>query len=257
MVAEKRFLKEIKRKNSSNSNDFLESINKGISSGRNWPMDQLECKREKAITNETVKGQSWWKFLGSKEEIQDKINVNEKRAEKMLKKRLENRSHIKCLIKKLKTIEKHVDSIESQMEQANRRKEKAYKRICLLIKQHEEKECCCFGHLSALKNVTQVVKRIFDLHECSDLKPELELRTEEILKMIGYRWEWSNRLKPPSLFVTYKDVVNGKVKKITRLEVPVRRWMDYGIDMSTGETVGRPVQIDHHYEKNYYWSPLK
>ncbi|XP_050207957.1 uncharacterized protein LOC126657327 isoform X3 [Mercurialis annua] len=85
MVAKKRFLQEIKRKNSSNSNDFLESINKEISlwrygydnidaKTRSQKMKELEFKRDIAITNATVKGQSWWKFLGSKEEIQDKIN---------------------------------------------------------------------------------------------------------------------------------------------------------------------------------------
>ncbi|XP_050207954.1 uncharacterized protein LOC126657327 isoform X2 [Mercurialis annua] len=169
MVAKKRFLQEIKRKNSSNSNDFLESINKEISlwrygydnidaKTRSQKMKELEFKRDIAITNATVKGQSWWKFLGSKEEIQDKINMNEKHVEKLINRRLHSRSY-KFWIKKLKTIERQVDSIESQMEQAKRRKEKAYKHICLLIKQHEEKDCCCFEHLATLNNAREIIQK--------------------------------------------------------------------------------------------------
>ncbi|XP_050207952.1 uncharacterized protein LOC126657326 [Mercurialis annua] len=229
MAAEKRFLKEIKRKNSSNSNDFLASINKEINYCRDiQKRKELECKREKAITNATVKGQSWWKFLGSKEEFQDKINNVEKRVEEITKKRLKNRSRIKSLINRLKTVEKYVVSLESQMEQAKCRKEEAYKRICLLIKQHEDKECCCFGHLSALNNVTEVAKRIFDLHEHKKLKPEIEYRTDQIIEMIACRCRMGSKLErvEPSMVIV-RDVFYGKnEKKVTILEVPVRRWID-------------------------------
>ncbi|XP_050207951.1 uncharacterized protein LOC126657325 [Mercurialis annua] len=240
MAAEKRFLKEIKRKNSSNSNDFLESINKEISlwrygydnidaKTRSQKMKELEFKRDIAITNATVKGQSWWKFLGSKEEIQERINYKEYRVEQITKKRLKNRSHIKSLINRLKTVEKYVVSLESQMEQAKCRKEEAYKRICLLVKHHEDKECCCFGHLSALNNVTEVAKRIFDpLEEYTNLKPELEYRTDQIIEMIACRCRMSSKLErvAPSMIIV-RDVFYGKnVKKLVLLEVPVRRWID-------------------------------
>ncbi|XP_050208544.1 uncharacterized protein LOC126657805 isoform X1 [Mercurialis annua] len=97
--------------------------------------------------------------LGSKQEIQEKINHYELKIEQSRNERLKNSYCIKNLKKKLKAIEIQILALESHMEQEKRRREQVRNLQRLLIHQHEEKDRCCFRHFAALNNAIEIVQK--------------------------------------------------------------------------------------------------
>ncbi|XP_050208542.1 uncharacterized protein LOC126657803 [Mercurialis annua] len=174
---------------------------------------QLELKREKALTNAIVEGKNWRKILGSKQEIQEKINHHELRIEESRKERLKNSCCIKDLKKKLKAIEKDVLSLESQMEGVSRQRKEAYNLQRLLVNQHEEKDRCCFQHLANLNNGGKIVQK-------KDVtgSPVVEYRAEKIIEMIANRYGINTSKKT----VPYNLSVPSHLGFF--YTVPVRHW---------------------------------